>query len=141
MKAVARVRDVREGRAILSCESPRAACSACGGGRGCALRRLSSVEGMLEVAVPLAGDRPLAPGDGVVVEVAEGELLRAAALAYVPPLAGLLAGAVLARTVLPGAEMAALVLAVAGLTSGWGLSRALLRRRPPRYTLTAVEAS
>jgi positive regulator of sigma E activity len=104
------------------------------------LRRLSSVAGVLEVAVPWAGDRPLAPGDGVVVEVAEGELLRAAALAYVPPLAGLLAGAVLATTVLPGAELAALLLAVAGLTAGWGLSRAWLRRRPPRYTLTVGEA-
>lgn len=140
MKAVARVRNVRGGRAILSCEDPPAACSACGGGRGCALRWLSSTDGVLEVALPTAGDRPLAPGDGVVLEVAEGELLRAAALAYLPPLAGLLAGAVLARTVLPGAEMAALALSVAGLAAGWALSRAWLRRRPPRYTLTVGEA-
>src|SRR5512139_614383 len=129
MKAAARVRDVREGRAILACEAPPAACSACGGGRGCALRWLSSTQGALEVPVPSAGGLPLAPGDGVVVEVAEGELLRAAALVYLLPLAGLLTGAVLAWGVRPGAEMAALVLSVAGLTAGWGLSRAWLRRR------------
>ena len=141
MKAVARVHSVREGRAILSCEVPPAACSACGGGRGCALRWLSSTRGRLDVPVPSGGDLPLAPGDGVVVEVAEGEVLRAAVLAYLPPLAGLLAAAVLARAVLPDAELAALLLASAGLTAGWGLSRAWLRRRPPRYTLTPGEAS
>ena len=141
MKAVARVRSVGEGRALLSCEAPPAACSACGGGRGCALRWLSPAQGRLEVPAPSGGDRPLAPGDAVVVEVAEGEVLRAAALAYLPPLAGLLAGAVLARAVLPAAEAAALLLGVAGLAAGWGLSRAWLRHRPPRYTLTIGEAS
>ena len=44
---------------------------------------------------------PLRPGDSVIIEVDDGELLRAAALAYVPPLAGLLAGPV-AVAVMPG---------------------------------------
>jgi positive regulator of sigma E activity len=141
MKAVARVRNVREGRAILACASRADACSGCGGGRGCALRWLTSAEGRLEVPVRPTAGLTLAPGDGVVVEVAEGEVLRAAALAYLPPLTGLLAGALLARVLLPEVEPAAPLLAVVGLVAGWGMSRAWLRRRPPRYTLTAGEAS
>ena len=135
MKAVARVRDVRGDRVVLSCETATAACGSCGG-RGCALRWLSRRDGVLELPLQSLGVAGLAPGDGVVVEVSEGELLRAAALAYLAPLAGMLAGALAARLAFPAVELAALAMAGAGLAAGWAWSRARLRSRPPRYSLT-----
>ena len=78
---------------------------------------------------------PLRPGDGVIIDVDDGELLRAAALAYLPPLAGLLGGPVVAALLWPGSELLALAGALAGLAAGWGAARAWLRRSPPRYRL------
>ena len=135
MKAVARVSAVRGGRAVLSCETATTACGSCSG-RGCALRWLSRGDGALEIPVQSPGVGGLVPGDGVVVEVSEGELLRVAALAYLAPLAGMLAGALSARAAFPGVEPAALAMAGAGLAAGWAWSRARLRSRPPRYSLT-----
>lgn len=132
MQALARVRDVQEGRLVLSCETTAAACSACGG-RGCALRWLAARDGVLDLPLQSKALTGLAPGDAVVVEVSETELLRAAALAYLLPLGGLLAGALAARVVAPATELAALVMAGAGLALGWAWSRARLRSRPPGY--------
>jgi sigma-E factor negative regulatory protein RseC len=130
----ARVRDARDGRVWLECASVSSACGACGGTRGCALRWVAgSDNASLEIVDPGIGDRPLRPGDGVTVEIDEGELLRAAALAYVPPLAGMLAGSALGAVGVPGSEPAALAGAVLGLVTGWGIARAWLRRFPPRY--------
>lgn len=126
----------------LECESPAVACGACAGHRGCALRWLAGPGNPnLEVGQPVADATPLRPGDGVIIEVDDGELLRAAALAYVPPLAGLLAGPVAVAGLTPGGELAALAGAVAGLAAGWGVSRAWLRRSPPRYHLRSAEAA
>ena len=138
MKAVARVSAVQGDRAVLSCETATAACSSCRG-RGCALRWLSRRDGVLELPLQSPGLAGLAPGDGVVVEVSEGELLRAAAVAYLAPLAGMLAGALSARVAFPGVEPVALAMAAAGLAAGWAWSRARLRSRPPRYSLTPAD--
>jgi positive regulator of sigma E activity len=139
MKAVARVRDVQGDRAVLSCETATATCGSCGG-RGCALRWLSGRDGVVELPLQSPGVAGLVPGDGVVVEVNEGELLRVAALAYLAPLAGMLAGALSAHLAFPGVELAALAMAGAGLVAGWAWSRARLRSRPPRYSLTPGDA-
>lgn len=140
MKTTARVHEVREGRAWLACAAAQSACAACSGGRGCALRWLARADGaMLQVPAQRAGGPPLVPGDGVTLEVSDGELLRAALLAYLPPLAGLLAGAGMARAWLPGGEVTSLLAALAGLAAGWGASRAWLRRAPPSYQLHHVE--
>ena len=77
----------------------------------------------------------------MIIEVEDGELLRAAALAYLPPLTGLLAGPVAAAALAPGSELAAMACAVLGLVAGWGASRVWLRRSPPRYRLTTPEAA
>lgn len=136
MQTLARVHDVHEGRVRLACESAASACGACSGGRGCALRWLARPGGaMLEVEMPFLDGRRLLPGDGVVVEVEDGELLRAAMLAYVPPLIGLLAGPGVATILAPGSESAALVAAGLGLAVGWGAARLWLHRSPPRYRL------
>lgn len=94
----------------------------------------------LDVDTPAIPGAPLRPGDGVIIDVDDGELLRAAALAYVPPLAGLLAGPVVAAMLQPGSEPVALTGALVGLAAGWGAARAWLRRSPPRYRLRPVEA-
>lgn len=136
MQTLARVRDVRPGRVLLACESAAASCGACGGGRGCALRWLARPGGpLLEVDATALGGSQLRPGDGVEVEVDDGELLRAALLAYLPPLIGLLAGPMVAAGVAPGHELAALGGAGVGLAAGWAVARWWLRRSPPRYQL------
>ena len=76
----------------------------------------------------------------MIIEIDDGELLRAATLAYLPPLVGLLAGPVAAVALSPGSDAAALTGAVLGLATGWGASRAWLRRSPPRYRLRTAEA-
>jgi sigma-E factor negative regulatory protein RseC len=142
MQARARVRAVNAGRVRLECESPAQACGACAGRRGCALRWLAGPGNpQIDVAAPVPEGAPLRPGDGVMIEVDDGELLRAAALAYVPPLAGLLAGPVAAAALAPGSELPALAGAVVGLAAGWAASRAWLRRSPPRYRLQIVETA
>lgn len=135
MQAQARVLAVRDGRVQLECESTATGtCGACAGGRGCALRWVAGRGNtLLELTDPAHGDQPLRAGDGVTLEVDDGELLRAAALAYVPPLVGLLAGSGLGVAWVPGSESAAMAGAVVGLAAGWVGARAWLRRFPPRY--------
>jgi positive regulator of sigma E activity len=139
MRTRARVHDVRDGRAWLECETAAGACTACAGGRGCALRWLGrSGSGLLEVPAQGPGGAALAPGDALTIEVSDGELLRAATAAYVPPLLGLLAGPVLARLLAAG-DPIAVAAAGLGLALGWAASRAWLRRSPPRVELRAPE--
>lgn len=139
MRTFARVHDVRQGRARLTCDAATSGCEACGAGRGCALRVFPRM-GSPTLAVPEQwpdGTR-LVAGAGVEIEIDDGELLRAAALAYLPPLAGLLGGPVLARA-LGGADGAAVLAAAVGMALGWGVSRVWLRRAPPRYRLHPAE--
>jgi len=95
---------------------------------------------VLEVPAEAADGRRLATGDGILLEVSDGELLRAAMLAYLPPLAGLLAGAGGATVLAPGMQATAMLASLAGLVAGWAVSRAWLRRSPPRYRLQVEEA-
>lgn len=142
MQTIARVRDVRDGRAWLVCDTAASACDACSGGRGCALRWLARAGGaVLEVPAEAADGRRLATGDGILLEVSDGELLRAALLAYLPPLAGLLAGAGCATALAPGGQATAMLASLAGLVAGWTVSRAWLQRSPPRYRLQLEEGS
>ena len=138
MRTAARVHDVRAGRAWLACEAA-AGCPSCSGGRGCALRWLSRPgEPLLEVPERRPDGGRLSPGEAVTIEVPEGELLRAAARAYLPPLAGLLAGPAVA-VAWTADELPALLAAVAGLAAGWTVARSWLRRSPPRYRLAGPE--
>lgn len=132
MEALARVREVDAKRALLACEASAAGCGRCAGGGGCALRRLSAGRSALLAVPRLApGGELLSVGSRVTVAVGEGELLRASGRAYLPPLAGLLAGPVLARELLAGGDGWLLLGAVAGLVAGWAAARTWLRRVPP----------
>jgi len=141
MRARARVESVTAGRARLACEAPASSCAACAGGRGCALRWLGRATGTtLDVPETVASRDQLVPGDAVVIEVSDGDLLRAALRAYLPPLLGLLAGAAVARLGAGAGEGVAVLAALAGLVIGWGVARAWLGRAPPRYRLVREAA-
>jgi positive regulator of sigma E activity len=88
-----------------------------------------------------AGGALLAPGDAVTVQVSEGELLRAAFAAYLPPFAGVLAGPLLAIHLAATDELAAVAASGIGLLLGWAVSRAWLRRAPPRFELSGPDRS
>jgi len=140
VKAAARVREVNGNRARLECDSATVACAACAGRGGCALQRLAGGhETRLEVSTSAVDGVLLVPGSRVTVEVAEGELLGAALRAYLPPLVGVLAGPLLARVGADGGEGGILLCAVAGLLLGWVVSRAWLRRSPPRVAVRLEE--
>jgi sigma-E factor negative regulatory protein RseC len=128
MEIRAEVRSIEAGEARLACESPQG-CGLCGEGGGCGTRLFGSgARRWLRLPSGLPGVASLAPGDRVMLSVADGELVQAAALAYLLPVAGLLGGAVLAR--FAGAvEAMALVLATCGALLGVWLGRRLGARR------------
>ena len=128
METTVRVVSVEGPVARVACEDS-ASCGACGSGGRCALkwfanRRRASLE------IPASTDDRLAlqPGDG--------ELLRAAALAYALPLLGLLVGALAARGLAEAGEGGALATGLAGAAVGGWLARTLARRRPPRFAVS-----
>jgi sigma-E factor negative regulatory protein RseC len=135
MEATARVLSVGNGRALLACRD-RITCGTCASGGGCALRWLSrSGSPTLEVPDRTDDEQPLHPGESVTVEAAEGEVLRAAAVAYLPPLVGLLAGALLGRAVGTAGEGATLATSAAGALAGFWVTRSWSRRAPPRISV------
>lgn len=140
MKAVARVLEVNGERARLGCDAIAASCPSCAERSGCALQRLAGRrQSRLEVPALVADGVRLVPGTRVTVEVADGELLGAAARTYLPPLAGLLAGPLLAGRAAEGGELPMLLSAVAGVALGWVAARAWLRRSPPRIAVRRAE--
>lgn len=99
MEVRARVRELSGDRAWLASEESTGHCGLCGGGRGCGLR-LFGASRPAGLAVPRrAGCGTLAPGQLVLISVAEGAIVRAAAAIYLLPLAVLLGAAAFARWV------------------------------------------
>jgi sigma-E factor negative regulatory protein RseC len=136
METTVRVVSVEGPVARVACEDS-ASCGACGSGGRCALkwfanRRRASLE------IPASTDDRLAlqPGDEVILSIGDGELLRAAALAYALPLLGLLVGALAARGLAEAGEGGALATGLAGAAVGGWLARTLARRRPPRFAVS-----
>lgn len=135
MDARARVLRIQDGRATLACEEP-AACSGCAPGRGCGLGWLGgNTQRQLVLPAARDGGAPLLPGDSVTLSVADGELLRSAARLYLPPIAGLLSGPLLARHALHAGEGMAVLGAACGLLCGWLLARLWVRSTPPAVQL------
>jgi LPXTG-motif cell wall-anchored protein len=129
MQARAVVLGVANGRARLACVA-RSGCEACRGRRGCALRIFGTErEPSLEVDARDSGGRALEPGQAVVVEIEDAALLSGTARALLPMLGGLVAGVALARTGEAG-EGFAIAAGLAGMASGWLVSRRWLRRAP-----------
>lgn len=139
MKTEARVLEVTDERARLGCDSVAGTCAACRG--GCTLRRLAP-GGSARLDVPRLDScgLPLVPGMRVTVEVADRDLAGAALRAALPPLAGVLGGPLLVRSLggaAGGGDAAAAVAALFGLLAGWAGARLWLRRAPPRVAVSA----
>lgn len=140
MDARARVLRIHDGRATLACDEATG-CGACGSARGCGLRGFGS-HGRRRLDVPAQrdGSAPLEAGESVALSVADGDLLRIAARLYLPPLAGLLGGPVLAHyAVGQGGDGMAAAGAVCGLAAGWLVARAWAKTAPPEVLVRRLD--
>jgi sigma-E factor negative regulatory protein RseC len=139
METRARVLTVRDGRARIACDD-RAACGACGRSGRCALKWFSGGAGAtLEVPARTRAEVLLVPGQAVTIAVGDGEVLRAAATVYLPPLTGLLLGAAAGSALGVAGEAGTLLMAAVGGLAGWGVARTLSRRRPPSVSIEAID--
>lgn len=103
-------------------------CGACDG-QGCGSRRLAEVFQRGERHFRVDSDLALRVGDRVIVGIADGSVLRSAGRAYGVPLAGMLAGALLAQSLSPGDAAALAGLAAGGVLGALG-SRGVAIARP-----------
>jgi sigma-E factor negative regulatory protein RseC len=103
------------------------ACARCAAGQGCGAGLFERRQAA-ELAVRVAPNLALRPGDRVRLELAPERLLAVAGLAYGLPLAGLVAGALAAGGAAPGHELAAVIGALGGLAAGVLLGRRGLTR-------------
>jgi len=82
-------------------------------------------------------DRPdastaLLPGEYVTITVPDGDVLQAAALAYLPLLVGLLAGALAGNGLAGHGDGPVALGSMVGLACGWAVARGAARRAGPR---------
>jgi sigma-E factor negative regulatory protein RseC len=139
METTARVLTVRDGRARIACDD-RAACGACGRGGRCALKWFSGGTGAtLEVPARTGDQFLLRPGQAVTIAVDDGEVLRAAAIVYLPPLTGLLLGAAAGSALGVAGEVGTLLMATVGGLAGWGVARSWSRSRPPSVSVNPID--
>lgn len=103
-------------------------CGTCGG-QGCSSRRIAELFQRKPRNFLVDCDLALAPGDRVVVGIADGSVLRSALRAYGLPLALMLAGALLAQAVQPG-DGSALAGMLVGAAVGWLAGRGGRAARP-----------
>jgi sigma-E factor negative regulatory protein RseC len=118
---VAIIRDSGSARAIVEVEAA-AVCARCASGRGCGAGILAGRTGNRRLEVAIGPEQELAEGDAVGVELAPGNVLRAALIVYGLPLAGATGGAALAYLSALG-DGGAVVMAIAGLAGGALISR------------------
>lgn len=105
------------------------ACGACQSSAGCGTATLAKAWGARTLRACAQSSLDLQPGDAVIVGLADGALLRGALLAYLAPLALLLAGALLGKTAFAGAGEEPVILCGAlGLGLGLLMVRMLSRR-------------
>jgi sigma-E factor negative regulatory protein RseC len=134
MEAVARVVAVGDGRAQLTCHV-ESSCKSCGAGRGCGLRLLARDRNIvLDLPRPVDGRPGLVPGQTVTISIPDDDVLRAAALAYLPALLGLLAGALIGHWLGEGDGAVALA-GLLGAAGGWRLARGRARRQLSRVSI------
>ncbi len=139
MEAVARVLAVGDGRAQLACQV-QSSCKSCGAGRGCGLRLLARDRDIvLDLSDPPDGQAQLVPGQNVTIAIPDGDIVRAAALAYLPVLAGLLAGALVGNWLGNGDGPVASG-GLLGAACGWWPARDWARRRLSRVTVRPISA-
>ncbi len=102
-------------------------CGTCGG-QGCSSRRIAELFQRKPRQFLVDCDLALAPGDRVVVGIADGSVLKSALRVYGLPLGLMLGGALLAQASQPGDGSALVGMLIGGL-AGWLAARG---GRPPR---------
>lgn len=131
IEARTRVTEVHGSQVIV--EALRASgCGACGAQRVCGVSTLGK---LLRSSAPqwkVENTRTARVGDEVILGIEDEAVLGAALLAYAPPLAGLLLGAVLGAAAGSG-EPTVLLGAAFGLFVGFGGSRILASKVAARY--------
>lgn len=105
----------------------RSTCGSCEAAPGCGTSLLDRFLGRRPPRLAVANDLGVAAGDKVVIGVPEGAMLRAAAAAYLGPLAGLILGAMIGRH-WPGAPAGADQISLLGAAVGFGLALWLVAR-------------
>ena len=134
MEAIARVVAVGDGRAQLACRV-ESSCKSCSAGRGCGLRLLARDRDIvLDLPDSSDGNARLVPGQAVTIAIPDGDVVRAAALAYLPVLAGLLAGALLGSWLVGGDGPVALG-GLLGAACGWWPARGRAHGRLSRVSV------
>jgi sigma-E factor negative regulatory protein RseC len=103
-------------------------CGTCGG-QGCSSRRIAELFQRKNRNFLVECDLALAPGDRVVIGIAEGSVLRSAIRAYGLPLGLMLAGALLAQAIQPGDGAAFTGMLIGGMM-GWLVARDGQAARP-----------
>ena len=121
MKEWATVISWKNGVALLRCE-PHSGCGSCNARTGCGSHLLNELGPESEHQLKIAISLPLEVGQKVEVGISEGSLLRSAALVYLTPLVGLIAGGDLFQTLFITDAFTAL-----GAISGAGLGFLLAR--------------
>lgn len=131
MQTTARVVARRGDKLRLSCETAAPCGPACACARGWfGWRRGGFLELEADGAPPGTG-----PGDRLLVSVQDGALLRAALRMYVPPVAGLILGAGLARWMAGDSAFWALLGSISGGALGLLFASRLLGRWAPPIRL------
>lgn len=107
--------------------SRASACGSCSGKQGCGVSSLGQLLGGKNGAFSVSDPIGVAVGERVVIGLEETALLKGSMLAYLLPLALLLAGAVAGSLLapLPPADIYAMWGALAGLLAGLGALRIL----------------
>lgn len=118
-------------------------CGTCGG-QGCSSRRIAELFQRKPRNFLVDCDLALAPGDRVVVGIADGSVLKSALRAYGLPLALMLAGALLAQAVLPGDGSALAGMLIGGATGvlvarGGRAARPVVLRREERILFQVMK--
>jgi len=131
-RATAVSRMIEESAVVIACEAGiaevevvrRSTCGACSSNAACGVSLLDRLLGRRPQHLVVGNKIGAAVGEMVVVGIPEGALLMAAVAAYLMPLLGLLAGALLGQTLAQqtGVAVTADVAGLAGGAVGFGLS-------------------
>lgn len=110
---------------------PATSCGGCSAKRSCGTALLPDMFGKADRRVPIPNDFNARVGEGVMVGIPEGALVRASGIAYILPLVVMLAAG-LAADRLIGGDAAALAGAVTGLIAGLAFVGVRSRRAAAR---------
>lgn len=95
-------------------------CAKCEAGEGCGGGMLSRLVRRRESCLEVQGDvRGLKPGDAIVVGFDEQALLKSSIMAYLFPVMGMFAGALLAEFLLDAHDLVVAAAGIAGLMAGF----------------------